>query len=61
LFDRIKGYCGSQSGGPLGSSKISLTNARGEQHAFSFETFYNGHDALTFGAHVDKAAPLQDT
>jgi hypothetical protein len=55
LFDMIKGYCGSQSGGPLGSSKISLTNARGEQHIFAFETFYNGHDALTLGAYVEKA------
>jgi hypothetical protein len=53
LFDLIKGYCGYQGGGPLGAAKIPLKNARGEGHVFAFETFYNGHEALTFASYLE--------
>ena len=55
LFAAITGYCGSQSGGPLGAAKLSLTSMRGERHQFNFETFYNGYDALTFASYIGKA------
>lgn len=52
LFARISGYCGRQSGGPLGESELILRDDTGEQHSFFFETFFNRYDALTLGAYL---------
>ena len=52
LFAAAIGYCGSQRGGPLGTSELILTDDNGDNHRFCFETFYNRYDALTFGVYL---------
>jgi Zn-dependent peptidase ImmA (M78 family) len=47
LFAHIASYCGSQRGGTLGESDILISDANGTAHVFSFETFFNSHEALT--------------
>lgn len=49
LFSSIVGYCGAQRGGSLGQSEIILPDRNGDLHLFSFETFFNSHEALTLG------------
>ena len=49
FFDVIVGYCGSQRGGKLGQAEVVLRDRNGENHTFIFETFFNGHEALTLG------------
>jgi Zn-dependent peptidase ImmA (M78 family) len=51
LFAAICGYCGAQSGGPLGEEDLILSDDNGVEHRFHFETFYNRHDALTLGVY----------
>ncbi len=52
VFGAVAGYCGSQGGGPLGDSKLILTDDNGDQHRFYFETFFNRYDALTLGIYL---------
>jgi Zn-dependent peptidase ImmA (M78 family) len=52
VFGAVAGYCGSQSGGPLGDSELILTDDNGDQHRFYFETFFNRYDALTLGIYL---------
>lgn len=52
LFEALAGYCGSQSGGPLGAAELILTDDNGDQHRFRFETFFNRYDALTLGVYI---------
>lgn len=52
VFEAVAGYCGSQSGGPLGTAELILCDDNGDQHRFRFETFYNRYDALTLGVYV---------
>jgi hypothetical protein len=47
LFGIVVGYSGAQRGGILGSAEVHLVNDEGQRHAFNFETFFNGHEALT--------------
>lgn len=49
LFKVIVGYSGAQRGGSLGESEIILCDRNGAEHVFAFETFFNGHEALTLG------------
>ena len=56
MFQAISTYCGSQRGGELGVDEIILNDQRGEAHVFRFETFFNGHDALTLGVCVRRHA-----
>lgn len=49
LFNAMVGYCGAQRGGMLGQGDVILRDANGDSHAFAFETFFNGHEALTLG------------
>ncbi|SEF10952.1 protein of unknown function [Rhizobiales bacterium GAS191] len=49
LFDVIVGYSGSQRGGSLGKDEVILRDRNGERHVFAFESFFNGHEALTLG------------
>lgn len=51
LFTHVAGYCGPMRGGPLGASEVMLRDDAGQGHRFQFETFFNGHDALTLGVH----------
>lgn len=49
LFDVAASYCGSQSGGSLGQEDVLLPDNNQERHVFTFETFFNRHEALTLG------------
>jgi len=49
LFDVAASYCGSQSGGSLGKEEVVLVDNNKERHVFTFETFFNRHEALTLG------------
>ena len=49
LFGIVVGYSGSQRGGSLGEAEVHLVNDEGQRHHFSFETFFNGYEALTLG------------
>ncbi len=49
LFAATVAYCGAQRGGSLGRGEVVLSDINGERHAFDFETFFNGHEALTLG------------
>lgn len=50
-WNHLKSYCRNAVAGPLGSKEVILSNARGEQHVFLFETFHNRHKALTLAIH----------
>jgi len=52
VFGIIQQYCGAQRGGLLGAAEVFLTDDRGDQHVFQFETFYNRYEALTLGWHL---------
>jgi len=49
LFAVTVGYAGAQKGGPLGDDEVVLIDRNSDRHAFRFETFFNGHEALTLG------------
>jgi IrrE N-terminal-like domain len=49
LFGIVTGYSGPQRGGALGEAEVRLVNEDGQRHVFSFETFFNGYEALTLG------------
>jgi hypothetical protein len=49
LFAIVVGYAGAQRGGTLGQDDIVLLDSNGDAQIFRFETFFNGHEALTFG------------
>lgn len=55
VFRKIAGYCGSQRGGILGRDELLLTDDNGDQHKFSFETFFNSYDSLTLGVYLGPA------
>ena len=56
VFYGIARHCGMQRGGPLGAGELLLADDNGDEHVFTFETFYNGHEALTLGRHARKVA-----
>lgn len=56
LFRVVTGYAGAQRGGSLGAREVFLSDAGSERHLFRFETFFNGHEALTLG-HWLRSAP----
>lgn len=56
LFRVVTGYAGAQRGGSLGARDVILSDAASERHLFRFETFFNGHEALTLG-HWLRSAP----
>ena len=58
LFQIISQYAGAQRGGPLGKEEVRLTDSNGEHHMFVFETFFNGHEALTLGVWLRRAPTL---
>ncbi len=57
LFEAIAGYCGSQSGGPLGDAELLLSADSGDVYRFRFETFFNRYDALTLGVLLGPHVP----
>lgn len=58
IFSAVVGYCGSQSGGPLGEDELLLRADDGLLHVFRFETFFNRHDALTLGVWTRAHSPV---
>ena len=52
LFGVIVSYSGAQRGGTLGQAEIILSDRNGERHLFSFETFFNSHEALSLGYRI---------
>ncbi|ABE65071.1 conserved hypothetical protein (plasmid) [Nitrobacter hamburgensis X14] len=56
LFRVVTSYAGAQRGGGLGAKEVILADASDERHLFKFETFFNGHEALTLG-HWLRATP----
>ncbi len=55
LFAAVSSYCGAQMGGPLGISDLILTDDNGDEHVFTFESFFIKYkkpaigEALTLG------------
>lgn len=58
IFEIIKGYCRHSGGGPLGSTQATLTDANGDLHTFTFESFSNTHEVLTLAVHAGKSRIL---
>jgi len=52
VFEAIQSYCAPRRGGPLGQAEIPIVDDSGEAHIFSFETFFNRHDALTLAVYL---------
>lgn len=52
LFAAISAYSAPRRGGELGTSDVPLSDVNGQVHVFHFETFFNGHDALTLGVWI---------
>jgi hypothetical protein len=58
LFDAVSGYCATKLGGPLGMADLVLTDDNGEEHVFTFETFFIRYkppaigEALTLGVYT---------
>jgi hypothetical protein len=46
MFDALQQYC-RRGRGPLGEAEVFLRDLNGDDNIFCFETFYNGHEALT--------------
>lgn len=59
IFEMIRSYCKWTKRGPLGGEELVLTDDRGEEHIFTFETFHNGHEALTLIIYVRKHVPVR--
>jgi len=54
IFAVLGEYCADKRGGPLGAAEVILSDDRGEEHVFYFETFYNRYEALTLGVYRGK-------
>jgi hypothetical protein len=67
LFNVLGEYCAPRGGGPLGSATVMLTDDNGEQHHFSFETFFIRYrppamgEALTLGVYLGRREPAVAT
>jgi Zn-dependent peptidase ImmA (M78 family) len=58
MFAVVGEYCENKRGGPLGSADVILSDDRGEEHVFSFETFFNRYEALSLGLYRGKRKPV---
>jgi len=58
LFNAISSYCGPQMGGPLGMRDLVLMDDNGDEHIFTFESFFIKYkapavgEALTLGVYA---------
>ena len=50
LYAEVQNYCYGQRG-PIGNDDVVLEDENGIRHVFRFESFFNGHEALTLGIH----------
>ncbi len=46
VFSEIRARCRGRKG-PIGEGQFTLIDDRGDSHQFLFQSFFNGHDALT--------------
>ena len=53
----IRGYASWSRRGPLGSQEAIVRDDNGDEHIFAFETFYNGHEALTLAVFARRRQP----
>ena len=58
IGDDIRAYCGWQKKGPLGGNMVILRDREGARHEFTFETFFNGYDALTLAVWIKNAPTI---
>lgn len=58
LASEIRTYCGWRKRGPLGDAEVILRDHDGTRHLFRFETFFNGHDALTMGVWIREVSTI---
>jgi len=58
LIIAIQTYCRRNGRGHLGTGEILIEDRSGRRHAFDFETFFNGYDALTIGVHRSQLATM---
>lgn len=58
IFDAIRSYCAPCRGGPLGAAEIPIIDDNDEAHVFSFETFFNRHEALTLAVYLRPRASV---
>lgn len=56
IFQALASYSQARRGGPLGEREVILADINGDNHVFHFETFFNGHEALTLGVWLRPAA-----
>ncbi len=56
LFREVRTRCFGRRG-PIGNGEFPIVDDAGEEHDFCFESFFNGHDALTLGRCRSKARP----
>lgn len=49
LISMVNSYISYRRGGPLGEAEVLLTDNRGQDHVFCFETWSNGYSFLTLG------------
>jgi hypothetical protein len=52
VLEAIQSYCAPRRGGPLGDAEIPIVDDADEAHIFTFETFFNRHDALTLAVYL---------
>lgn len=51
VFSKTRTYCSWSTRGPLGEAEVGLRDDNGDEHDFVFETFYNGHEALSLATY----------
>jgi hypothetical protein len=58
LFNAISSYCNPKLGGPIGMAELILTDDNGDEHVFTFESFFIKYkppavgEALTLGVYT---------
>jgi Zn-dependent peptidase ImmA (M78 family) len=58
IFEAVGSYCNAKSGGPIGTAEVRLRDDNGEDHVFTFESFYIRYrppavgEALTLGVYM---------
>jgi Zn-dependent peptidase ImmA (M78 family) len=56
VFQIMQRVCDFRRGGPIGNDEIVLSDDRGDQHLFSFESFSNRYEVLTLILHLKPRA-----
>ena len=51
VFTTVRTYCSWSKRGPLGDSEVGVKDDNGDERDFIFESFHNGHEALTLAVY----------